>query len=145
MPSIYRLRIALAPLVLSAAPGTARVASQYGEIPACFERNFGQSDASTVYLASGLGCSLALTTKGATLSLAGAPGPHYYFGSDPGHWITGVQQFGKVPYRNVCPGIDLLWHVAARVSDRRPALPRATFTAPRGARDCNGVGGLDLQ
>lgn len=35
---------------------------------------------------------------------------NYLFGSDPAKWITHVDQYGKVRYASVYPGIDMLLH-----------------------------------
>ena len=35
---------------------------------------------------------------------------NYLFGSDPAKWITHVDQYGKVRYARVYPGIDVLLH-----------------------------------
>ena len=34
----------------------------------------------------------------------------YFIGSDPSKWRTGVEQFAKVEYRDVYPGIDLVYY-----------------------------------
>jgi hypothetical protein len=33
---------------------------------------------------------------------------NYYLGNDPAHWQTGVPQYGRLSYRGVYPGIDLV-------------------------------------
>jgi sugar lactone lactonase YvrE len=134
--TIAGLAFVLAALVLSAAPGPVRVASEYGRIPARFDANLGQAGRNTLFTARGAGYSLALKKNGATLSLTGARGPahvslelvkanarttvtpeeplggqsNYYFGDNPKRWITGVPQFARVRYRDVYPGVDLVWH-----------------------------------
>ncbi len=35
---------------------------------------------------------------------------NYLFGSNPANWITNVEQFARVRYGNVYPGIDLVFH-----------------------------------
>jgi uncharacterized repeat protein (TIGR01451 family) len=35
---------------------------------------------------------------------------HYFLGSDPARWRSGVPHFGRVAYRQVYPGIDLVYH-----------------------------------
>ncbi len=35
---------------------------------------------------------------------------NYFMGDDPRAWRTGVATFGRVRYREVYPGIDLVWH-----------------------------------
>lgn len=133
MPTIRGFAFVLAPLVLSAAPVPARIASDYGRVPVYFEQYSGQATSSTLFVSRGAGYSLALTKSGATLSLAGAHTlrleliktskattasgeerleghSNYYFGNDPQKWITGIPQFGQVRYKNVYPGVDLVWH-----------------------------------
>lgn len=34
----------------------------------------------------------------------------YFYGNDPGKWRTGVVNYGKVRYRNLWPGIDLVYY-----------------------------------
>ena len=35
---------------------------------------------------------------------------HYFRGNDPGRWWTGISTYGKVQYRNLYPGIDLVYY-----------------------------------
>ena len=35
---------------------------------------------------------------------------NYYFGSDPRRWIENVPQFRRVRYRDVYPGVDVVWY-----------------------------------
>ena len=37
----------------------------------------------------------------------------YYIGNDPRKWRTGVPQYGRVAYRNIYPGVDLLVYGSA--------------------------------
>ena len=37
----------------------------------------------------------------------------YYIGNDPGQWRTGVPQYGRVAYRDVYPGVDLVLYGSA--------------------------------
>ncbi len=40
---------------------------------------------------------------------------NYFLGADPARWRTGVPHFGKVRYRNLYPGVDLVFHGARGV------------------------------
>lgn len=104
-----------------------------------FEKNQGQSDASVKFLARAAGYNLFLTAseavmvmtpaKSATapvvvrMALLGAdakaavrglgvlPGhTTYMYGNDPKKWQIGVEQFAKVRYGAVYPGIDVVYY-----------------------------------
>ena len=103
-----------------------------------FEPNVGQTDTRVRYLAHSAHSTLWLTQNGAVLrALPGRgqksatlklrfdganPAPrmeaeeqragvsNYFIGRDPNNWHTGVPQFAKVRYRNVYPGIDVVFY-----------------------------------
>lgn len=105
-----------------------------------FELNEGQTHASVRYMARAQRATLWLTPDGAVLSTSAGPDPksrrvvlklrfeganrapriegedlrpgvsNYFLGRDPDQWHTGVKQFGKVRYRNVYPGIDIVFY-----------------------------------
>jgi hypothetical protein len=108
-------------------------------LPLVFEANQGQADPQAAFLARGGGYALLLTPQAAVLSLqqsAAADGPadelrlrlvgaadatplgqdrlpgstNYFIGNDPTRWRTGVPTYGRVLYRGVYPGIDLVYH-----------------------------------
>ncbi len=105
-----------------------------------FEPNVGQTDARVKYIAHASHATLWLTSEGATfgfdlksrravlkLRFEGAgPAPeisaeeprpgvsNYFLGNDPAHWRPGVPQFGRVRYRNVYPGIDVVFYGNSR-------------------------------
>src|ERR1051326_6583961 len=107
----------------------------YDTLPLAFIRNAGQADRRVRYYAQGSGYSFAFTRKGAVLGFAekgkrlalglgflGAraaaapegqaklPGTvNYLIGSDPAKWHTGLPTFGRIAYRNLWPGIDMLF------------------------------------
>ena len=147
--------------IVSAAPTPAAT------VPIAFEPNHGQLDPSVLFRARGAGFSLLLTSTemvvvpaaagGQTVRLtleASAPNPavvgtqplrgrvNYYLGHDPARWRTGIPTFGRVEYRDVYPGIDLVHYV----SDRRlqhdfvvrpgadPGAIRIALTGGAGAR-----------
>lgn len=35
---------------------------------------------------------------------------HYFFGDDPGKWLTGVPRYARIRYREIYPGIDLIFY-----------------------------------
>ncbi len=108
------------------------------KLPLIFEPNLGQAQAGVQFLARGAGYGLFLDSSGATLllqepsrspgsvltmklagsrqnpALAGAdllPGHSSYFlGNDPAKWHTSIPQYGQVRYREVYPGIDLVFY-----------------------------------
>jgi len=103
-----------------------------------FEINQGQSDAEVRFLARGRGYNLFLTSTQCVLTLqartnrgqavlrmdlTGAnPQPevepleplegkvNYFMGSDPKGWRTDIPTYGKIRYREVYPGIDLVYY-----------------------------------
>jgi hypothetical protein len=105
----------------------------YAGLPLSFERNVGQADSRVSFLSRGAGYGILLTGNGVMFSLhnrtmlrmsmVGAnpnaeaaaleelPGRSSYFiGNDPGRWRTNVANFAKVQYKDVYPGIDLLFY-----------------------------------
>ncbi|WP_190285805.1 FG-GAP-like repeat-containing protein [Montanilutibacter psychrotolerans] len=110
----------------------------YRRLPLSFEANRGQQPDGVDFSARGLGYGLALDAGGATLSLSradkGAPAKlrislvdgnraarastyqrqagktHYISGNDPAGWVSDVENFGKVRYASVWPGVDMVWY-----------------------------------
>ncbi len=103
-----------------------------------FEPNVGQTDTCVKYLAHSAHSTLWLTQNGAVLKAAASSGrksavlklrfaganptpqmeaenqragvSNYFIGRDPNNWHTDVPQFAKVRYRNVYPGIDVVFY-----------------------------------
>lgn len=116
----------------------AAINANIGGVPLSFEHNAGQLDPQVKFLARTNSYNLFLTATGSVMSLAGGPGSPAaalrlsLVGSDPGAVITGqsplpgrvsylagadpashhanVSTFGRVAYRSVYPGIDLVYH-----------------------------------
>jgi hypothetical protein len=113
------------------------VRASYAQLPLSFEANTGQLDERVNYLARGAGYTIFLTGDEAVLALkdrehGGAvirlqldganttakiepadqlPGKsNYFIGNDPKLWRTDIPLFGKVRYRGVYPGIDVVYH-----------------------------------
>ena len=133
-------RIAAAALALGLLPGTA--AAEGGRIPAAFEPNAGQTDASVRYsLRTQLG-TFFFTPSGMVLAPSpqaapdGAPlrmrflganpappvqgsGPrpgrvNYLVGNDPTKWRTDLQTYGEITYDDLYPGVTLTYSVDGR-------------------------------
>lgn len=113
-------------------------ASAYGNLPVVFEPNQGQTDPAVRFLTRGTDHAVYLTATGSLLSLAGPDGSgptrvsmdlvgsnpdpmvegtdrlkgriNYLVGDDPAAWRAGIPTFAKVAYRQVYPGIDLVWY-----------------------------------
>jgi hypothetical protein len=108
----------------------------YGALPLTFEVNRGQADSRAEFLSRGAGYTLALARGGATLSMDGRaraaalrlsfPGAdpaarpealglseaksNYLVGRDPRRWLTGVENYERVLYAGLYPGVDLIFH-----------------------------------
>jgi hypothetical protein len=108
----------------------------YGQIPLSFEVNRGQADKSVDFLARGPGYTLLLKAGHAALRLknpansatlrmrvvgaeAGARAEeveelagkvNYFIGNDPAQWRRDIPTYGRVRYRQVYRGIDLVYY-----------------------------------
>lgn len=109
-------------------------------IPLSFETNLGQADKQFEFLAHSAGGSVYLSKGSAILDLreskksnqavlraaftGGNPNPqgvveapleghvNYFLGSAPEKWITDIPTFGRVRYRDIYPGIDVVYYGA---------------------------------
>ena len=105
-----------------------------GKIPIHFVPNRGQADRAVRFLGHGLGATLLLTDDAALVvdatsrivlrqSIVGGSQPprvdgsvpfngtsHYFLDRAQARWQTDVPQFSRVSYRNVYPGIDLVYY-----------------------------------
>jgi len=118
----------------------ARAAEAYGKLPLRFEANEGQTGAAVQFLSRGRGYTLFLTSAEAVLALKKSDKPsgeaatlrmqllgansgakatgveklagtvNYFIGNDPKKWRTNVPTYGKVEYRDIYPGVDLLYY-----------------------------------
>ncbi len=125
---------------LASAQSKPATEEHYGKLPLSFEENRGQTDPRVRFLSHGQGYSLFLTSSEAVLSLhagkrvarkadvvrmqlAGTKGratvsgieplpgkANYLIGSDPAKWHSNVPTYGKVSYRSVYPGVDLVYY-----------------------------------
>src|SRR5581483_7897163 len=101
------------------------------DLPIGFEENRGQAAPEVKFLARNAAGAILLTAESAVLWLpeaavelrcAGAraagvealdplPGVTSYLrGQDPARWRTGIGSYARVRYRQVYPGIDLVFH-----------------------------------
>lgn len=113
-----------------------RVVESFGRLPLSFEPNMGQTNSRVEFLSRGHGYTLFLKPTEAVLSLkrrgagqplrmklAGAnhapavagvdelPGKsNYLIGNDPSRWRTNIPTYRKVKYKDVYPGIDLIYY-----------------------------------
>src|SRR5438105_14121354 len=121
--------IRFAALVFSAT--LALAATPVRSLPLTFEKNMGQGDASTIFLARGAGYSILFQHQGVAFvrgeSLvrmdfgAGAgsarirgfqaqTGRANYLVGSQDRWITGIPLYGGVRYENVYPGISIIFY-----------------------------------
>jgi hypothetical protein len=129
----------LATVLMSAAfavpAGSVSKVEGYGHLPLAFERNTGQTDAQVKFLSRGLGYALYLTHQGAVLqvgtgrreivrlTMEGASPQvelegvepqrsysSYFIGNDAAQWRTAVPHFGQVRYRQIYPGVDVVFY-----------------------------------
>ncbi len=117
------------PAAQNTSPATAQAAM--ARLPLRFEANQGQFDPSVRYLARANGYDLLLTAGGPVFSITGsspvalslvnsnpqaaiepldpqAGRTDYYIGRQ--NWHTGVKNYGRVRYRSVYPGVDLVYY-----------------------------------
>jgi hypothetical protein len=109
-----------------------RAGEAYGKLPLRFEANEGQTSGNVKFLSRGRGYTLFLTASEEVLAvkkgvlrmrLLGAdsgsqatgfeklPGTaNYFIGNDPKKWRTNVPTYAKVEYRNIYPGVDLVYY-----------------------------------
>ena len=114
----------------------------YGKLPLSFEVNQGQTDGRVKFLSRGAGYGLFLTSREAVLSLQPQRGAHdvlrlkltgsnrtpriegsdplpgrsnYFIGNDPKRWRTNVPTFARVRYRDVYPGVDVVYYGNQRI------------------------------
>lgn len=110
----------------------AQLTDAYRSLPFSFEPNVGQSDAHVKFLARTRGLTVFLTATDTVLStrrtavrmrLVGAnpaarihgldelPGrSHSFIGRDPSRWRTNVPTYARVGYRDIYPGIDVVYY-----------------------------------
>ena len=112
-------------------------ATAWAGLPARFESNRGQSPEAVKFLARGEGQSIFLTKSGAVFHLAGSGTPaavelqfegstnaelegdtqlpgiaNYFRGDKPEGWITNIPTYSRVRYKNLYPGIDVVFYTA---------------------------------
>lgn len=126
----------------SVEPAVAKARETLASLPVRFEPNAGQWDPQVRYAARAGGYGVVLTSSEAVVTLApndGKPARRigisldgaaalpdsegldpisargsYLLGNRPSDWRTGVPQYGRVRYREVYPGIDLVYYADGR-------------------------------
>jgi hypothetical protein len=127
--------------ISGAVPAEARARDAWGNLPLSFEPNRGQARPDVEFLSRGNGYALYLTSTGADLVLRTPGAPHpgtvvrmqvvgarpgarargvqelpgrssYFVGKDPRKWRTDVPTYARVEYRDVYPGIDLVYRAS---------------------------------
>jgi hypothetical protein len=116
----------------------AKIREAYGELPLAFEQNRSQGEEGTNFRARGAGYTISLSATEATLLLArGSEEPstvlrmnlaganpdvavegvnelegkvNYLIGNDPAKWRTNIATFGRVRYREIYSGIDVVYY-----------------------------------
>ena len=116
----------------------ARIFENFGKLPIPFEPNAGQAPADVKFLSRGRGYALYLTQTGATIRMTTPEGDdqatvrmtfegarddvklagdspqtgksNYFLGNDSAQWYTNVPQYGRVQYRGLYRGVDLVYY-----------------------------------
>ena len=157
------LTFAAAWWVLAAMPLVARTLSQ-PHLPLAFEANQGQAAPDVKFFTRAGGATLALTSHEAILRRTHSPGAelrmnlvgtqalpivegidelpgrvNYFRGSDSTKWHTDIRTYARVKYRDIYPGIDLVYYGNQRQLEydfvvRPGAQPRSIRLAFSGAR-----------
>lgn len=105
-----------------------------GKLPLYFEPNQGQADPAVRYISRGGGFTTLLTGQEAIFSNSSLRTPlrlefvnaqnskeveaqeklpgisNYFYGKDPSKWTTDVPHYAKVRFRNVYPGVDVVFY-----------------------------------
>src|SRR5579863_1297939 len=115
---------------------SAALLNAYGKLPLAFEVNQGQADRSVRFLSHSSGYSLFLTSQGLELNVGGKSGKgtlqiqlvgaeahpqvvgmdelpgktNYFLGNDARQWLTNVPGYARVLYKNVYPGVNLVFY-----------------------------------
>jgi hypothetical protein len=116
-----------------------RTLANYAKLPLSFEENRGQADSSVKFLSHGTDYSILLTSSKVFLNLPskGTAAAHstigvtfpgassspairgdqrqlavssYFLGNDPAKWVAGAENYARVHYRELYPGIDLAFY-----------------------------------
>ncbi|MBN8886222.1 MAG: SBBP repeat-containing protein [Rudaea sp.] len=130
------ISVAVALLALSSLT-QAKALDSFGHLPLAFELNHGQTHTPADFIARGPGYHLYLTSGNAILSLRDSThtdsivrmslkgaNPHpqavgadmlpgvtnYFVGNDTSAWRSGIQQYARVKYEAVYPGVDLVYY-----------------------------------
>ncbi len=126
----------LAKLANPGLPG-AQISESLAKLPLSFEENLGQTDKSVRFIARGNGYQLYLTQNEAVMQLLGSKPArstvtikmvgskpdaevegqdpisgksNYFIGGNPRDWKTDVPNYSRVRYREIYPGIDLVYY-----------------------------------
>ncbi|HEY6984432.1 MAG TPA: SBBP repeat-containing protein, partial [Rhodanobacteraceae bacterium] len=119
-----------------------RIQQQFAQLPLRFEENRGQFDRSVRYAARGTGQTLYLTSTGPAFVLRGNKDERpslgriafdgasadpaiigegqldsttqYFVGNGPKNWRLDIASFGRVRYRNIYPGVDVVYYAKGR-------------------------------
>jgi uncharacterized repeat protein (TIGR01451 family) len=123
--------------------GSAKVRENIAKLPLRFEENQGQTDSQVKYLAHGNGYTLFLTPTAMAVQLKATGVPNlspvlqmrlpgsnakasleardrlpgttnYFIGNDPGKWHSSVPGYAQIAYRDVYPGIDVVYRGSQR-------------------------------
>jgi uncharacterized protein (TIGR03437 family) len=135
VPSLGLIFIAACSAQSAARLQQSQLSTAYTRLPMSFEPSGGPADSRTNFVARGEGYALSLSPTGGTLSFSGTkpsrmtmtliganpsgraegndqlPGKsNYLVGSDPAKWRTSVPNFARVRYREVYPGVDMVYY-----------------------------------
>ena len=125
--------IFLVPNQIRSAPSV-RHDIRLAEMPLAFESNVGQYGPDVKFVARSAGATISLSKERVTLLVSDVKRrititpvginhlvhmegldetegkSNYLLGADPAKWVTNVARYSRVRYRNVYPGIDLIFH-----------------------------------
>ncbi len=117
--------------IASHAGNSKQAATQRLQAPVSFEANQGQAGSGVDYLCSGVNRWYSVSGQGATLQLTNPlkirfvdanldsrhegldrqkAGNNYLIGDDPKGWLVDVPTYGRVRYRQVWPGVDVVYY-----------------------------------